>query len=205
MISNEEIIFNKLVEVYPSAMSELTSLSFNDSGNRQFIISDFQGFNYDTVMNCSSVYKIETKEKSPDALFFHNEKLYFIEFKEGRAKKEDIRLKIHEGVTTLYHFVCKHLPSITRQEFIELKINYAVVCRGDGSKSMISAEMINVLENTSKKYSLKNLEGFLVKQTAVIEEPNQLLKFLNRISTGSVTSITVFEHLGQTQTFSLPA
>uniref|UniRef100_UPI0030C7717E hypothetical protein n=1 Tax=Escherichia coli TaxID=562 RepID=UPI0030C7717E len=185
----EEIIFNKLVEVYPSAMSELTSLSFNDAGNRKFIISDFQGFNYDTVMNCSSVYNIETKEKSPDALFLHNEKLYFIEFKEGKAKKEDIRLKIHEGVTTLYHFVCKHLPNITRQEFIELKINYAVVCRGDGSKSMISAEMINVLENTSKKYSLKNLEGFLVKQTTVIEEPNKLLKFLNRISTRSVTSI----------------
>lgn len=205
MISNEEIIYNKLCEVYKDALAEVTGLSFNDSGTRQFIICDAMGFNYDKVLNCSSSYQRELKEKSPDALFLSNSKLYFIEFKEGKSEKDDIRLKIHEGVTTLYHFICKHLPSITRQEFVELNINYAVVCRGNGSKSALSAEMLNALENSSRKYSLKNLEGFLIKRTAVMDEPIQILRFLNRITAGAITSIQVFEHLGTTQQFDLTA
>lgn len=205
MISNEQLIFNKLCSAYPDAMSDVTGLSYNDSGARQFIICDAVGFNYDKVLNCSGSYKRSMKEKSPDALFYNNSKLYFIEFKEGGSQKDDIRLKIHEGITTLFHFVCKHMPSLTRQQFIELDINYAVVCRGNGSKAALSAEMLNALENSSKKYSLKNLEGLILKKTAVMDEPLQFLKFLNRVTSGAVTKIQVFEHMGETQTFDLTA
>lgn len=205
MISNEELVFRKLCEVYPDSMVDVTGLSYNDAGTRNFIICDSKGFNYDTVLNCSPVYKREFKEKSPDALFLYEDKLYFIEFKEGRSQKDDIRLKIHEGVTTLFHFVCKHLPELTRQNFVELNLNYAVVCRASGHRDMRSSAMIAALENSSQRYSLKNLEGFIIKKTAVMEEPQQILKFLNKISAGKVTSITVFEHLGQTETFCLSA
>jgi|GEM_PF-5863756 len=205
MISNEKLIFDKLCEIYPDAMTDVTGLSYNDSGARQFIICDAKGFNYDKVMNCSKSYNKALKEKSPDALFLNNSKLYFIEFKEGKSHKDDIRLKIHEGITTLFHFVCKHLPSLTRQQFIELNINYAVVCRGNGTRAGLSTEMLNALENSSQKYSLKNLEGLILKRTAVMDEPMQLLRFLNRVTSGSVTSIQVFEHLGITQQFDLTA
>ncbi|WP_460645820.1 hypothetical protein [Leclercia adecarboxylata] len=205
MISNEEVVFNKLCEVYPGSLAEVTQLSYNDAGDRKFIICDSRGFNYDTVLNCSTVYKRELKEKSPDALFFYEGKLYFIEFKEGKSHKDDIRLKIHEGVTTLFHFVNKHLPTLTRQNFIELDLNYAVVCRAKGSRNVNSSAMLSALENSSQRYSLKNLEGFLIKKTAVMEEPQQILKFLNKISAGSVTTITVFEHLGRTEEFRLTA
>lgn len=203
MISNEQLIFERLCLLYPDAMSDITGLSYNDSGARQFIISDAIGFNYDKVLNCSGSYNRSLKEKSPDALFYNNSKLYFIEFKEGASNKEDIRLKIHEGITTLYHFVCKNMPSLTRHQFVELDINYAVVCRGNGSKAALSAEMLNALENSSKKYSLKNLEGLILKKTAVMDEPMQFLKFLNRVTSGVVTKIQVFEHLGETRAFEL--
>lgn len=205
MISNEELIFNKLAELHPDAMVDLTTLSFNDAGDRQFIICESLGFNYDKVLNCSSVYSKQLKEKSPDALFFHDSKLYFIEFKEGRSHKDDVRLKIHEGVTTLFHFACKHIPSLTREDFVALNLNYAVICRGNGTRAALSASMLNALENSSQKYSLKNLEGFIIKKTAVMEEPIQILKFLNKLSSGAITNITVFEHLGTTQEFNLTA
>ncbi|WP_147085362.1 hypothetical protein [Pantoea sp. 3_1284] len=114
-------------------------------------------------------------------------------------------MKIHEGITTLYHFISKHLPTMTREDFVSLNFNYAVICRGDGSRSALSREMLSALENSSQKYSLKNLEGFIVKKTAVIDEPNQILRFLNRISSGRVTSIKIFEHLGTTQQFDISA
>ncbi|HCT1664996.1 TPA: hypothetical protein OTP65_003496 [Enterobacter hormaechei] len=203
MISNEELIFNKLNEVHAGSLTDITTLSKNDSGDREFIISDVLGFNYDTVKNCSDAYKKQLKERSPDALFYFDSKLYFIEFKEGKSEKEDIRLKIHEGLTTLYHFVRKNIPAITKKDFMDLHINYAVVCRSKGDKSVLSADMLNALENSSQKYSLKNLEGFLVKQTAVIDEPSQILKFLNKVTSGAVTTIRVFEHMGVTQDFNL--
>ncbi|EOC0414804.1 hypothetical protein ACI00F_003596 [Cronobacter dublinensis] len=205
MISNEQLIFDKLCSIYPDALSDVTGLSYNDSGNRQFIICDAVGFNFDKVLNCSGAYKASYKERSPDALFCNNSTLYFIEFKEGGSNKEDIRLKIHEGITTLYHFVCKYMPSLTRQQFVELNINYAVVCRGDGTKSALSSEMLKALENSSKKYSLKNLEGLILKKTAVMDEPLQVLRFLNKLTSGVVTKIRVFEYLGQTRDFDLTA
>ncbi|WP_182630312.1 hypothetical protein [Pantoea hericii] len=205
MISKEKELFDKLLEVYNNALCDVQALSYNDSGDRDFIISDFVGFNFDKVLNCSNIYKKQIKEKSPDALFYSNNKLYFIEFKEGKSHKEDIRLKIHEGITTLYHFIRKYLPAMTREEFISLDFNYAVVCRGDGSKSALSREMLSALENSSQKYSLKNLEGFIIKRTAVIDDPHQILRFLNRISSGKVTSIKIFEHLGTTQQFDMSA
>ncbi|RBO12815.1 hypothetical protein [Pantoea sp. 3_1284] len=69
MISKEKELFDKLLEVYSDALCDVQALSYNDSGKRDFVISDFIGFNFDKVLNCSSVYKKEIKEKSPDALF----------------------------------------------------------------------------------------------------------------------------------------
>ncbi|POD98060.1 MULTISPECIES: hypothetical protein [Pectobacterium] len=203
MISNEELIFSKLNEIYSDSKKDITSLSLNDSGDREFIICDAMAFNYDSVWNCSGIYRNELKEKSPDALFYHDSKLYFVEFKEGGSRKEDIRLKIHEGITTLYHFVCKHIPSITKKEFVDLNINYAVICRSQSDKSVLSADLLNALENSSRKYNLKNLEGFLIKQTAIVDEPRQILNLLHKITAGTVTNICIFEHMGETQNFSI--
>ncbi|HCP26009.1 hypothetical protein [Pantoea sp. SJZ147] len=189
MTSKSQKIFDKLCEVYPGAMDTITSLSFNSDGKKNFIISDEVGFNYDKVVNHSICYDNGLKEKSPDALFIAEDILYFVEFKEGSAKKDDIRMKIHEGITTLFCFVIKYLPEISREDFFNLDIRYAVVMRG--FRATGRQGFLDSLEASSKKFNLKNIEGFLVSQTTIRDEPGRILALLNKVSSGKISSIQI--------------
>ncbi|HAT6343875.1 TPA: hypothetical protein JAJ28_001590 [Aeromonas hydrophila] len=186
MISNEEIIYNKLLEVYPDAISTITQLSYNDNDRVSFIHSEATAFNYDSVVNCHP--ECENKEKSPDALFLRNETLYFVEFKDGKTNKEDIRLKIHEGVSTLYSFVRKHIHELSRDDFFNLNIKYALIYRSRNSNHSSFAE---ALEATGTKYHLRNLDGYIIKKTRVASCPNNIFSLLEKISGGAVQHILI--------------
>lgn len=187
MISNEELIYNKLLEVHPEAISTITKLSLNDSNNVSFIYSDAVAFNYDVVVNCHP--ECENKEKSPDALFLNENTLYFVEFKDGKSNKEDIRLKIHEGVSTLYSFVSKYLPGLSRKDFFNLDIKYAFVYRCSNPNDRLT--FADALDANSKKYHLKNLDGYIVKKTRVASYPTSILNLLKKVSGGTVQHILI--------------
>ncbi|EHU4850490.1 TPA: hypothetical protein NG669_002211 [Vibrio parahaemolyticus] len=193
MISNEEKIYQKLLEVYPTSMASITKLSYNDDGKANFIESDVEGFDFDTVVNCHP--NCTNKEKSPDSLFYVDSKLYFIEFKEGGSRKEDIRLKIHEAVSTLYSFCRVHLPQITRDEFFSLDIRYAAIFRPKHDHPNPSFAM--TLDMNSKKYHLKNLDGYIVKRTRVATHPSSILSVLKVATANAVTSISIHNHQGK--------
>lgn len=198
MISNAQLIYNELLAQHPNALKEITELSFNKTGNKKFVISNEKGFDYDLVFNCSKAYKEHHKEKSPDAIFCLKDKLYFVEFKEGKHDKSDIRLKIHEGITTLYMFTRLHLPAISKSDFLNLDINYAVVARHN-KKSTSSFQ--EALLEASKKYQLKNMEGFIVNQTRYTSQPSLILQLLEKLTTGNVKHIDIDDGNGVVQRY----
>lgn len=185
--SNEKLIYDKLIEVYPDQIVPITQLSLNDSGDKMFVESDATGFNFDCVLNCHP--NCIKKEKSPDALFYVDDKLYFVEFKEGASKKEDIRLKIHEAVAIIYNFSVEQNLGISREQFFSLDIRYALIYRENHVHP--NPTFANTLEMNSKKYHLKNLEGYIVKKTRVAAHPESIFNILNNVSGGSVTSILI--------------
>ncbi|MEB5959223.1 hypothetical protein MXL39_03050 [Enterobacter sichuanensis] len=189
MISNPLKIYNKLCEIYPSALETVSNLSFNSDGNKNFIISDEIGFNFDKVYNLSACHPDGKKEKSPDCLFLVDDILYFVEFKEGKAKKDDIRMKIHEGITTLFCFVLKHLPDISREEFFKLDIRYTVIMRDFRAQGRDG--FLQDLEAISNKFNIKNIEGFLVTKALVKDSPQRILEFLNKVSSGRIVQIQI--------------
>lgn len=195
MTSKAQHIYNTLLKEHPEAVCTITKLSLNDSGDRNFVISDEVGFNYDCVTNCSASYSFRHKEKSPDALFCVDDKLYFVEFKEGKQDKGDIRMKIHEGITTLYMFVKQYAPEVSREDFFNLDINYAVIIRSDPRH--INSPFKAILKSMSDKYSLKNIEGFIINQTRVTADPEQIVQFLHKVTERKLTCIEIFEHLGK--------
>ncbi|HBC3563820.1 hypothetical protein [Vibrio cholerae] len=186
-ISNEKLIYDKLLEIYPNQLIPITQLSLNDSAKKKFVESNVTGFNFDSVVNCHP--ECEAKEKSPDALFYVDKKLYFVEFKEGGSKKEDIRLKIHEAVATIYNFSVRHNLGISRKEFFEMDIRYAVIYRE--YKANPNPTFADTLEMTSKKYHLKNLEGYIIKKTRIAGHPDSILNLLKSVSGGNVASILI--------------
>lgn len=199
MTSNAQLIFNKLISQYPEGLKEITALSFNKTGNKNFVICSEKGFDYDLVTNCSSAYQEHHKEKSPDALFCINDKLYFVEFKEGKHEKADIRLKIHEGITTLYMFTRRYLPDVEKEDFLKLDINYAVIARHNPNST---SSFQTALLEASKKYQLKNIEGFLVNQTRYTTQPSLILKLIKTVTSNQITHIDIDDGLGGVQRFS---
>jgi hypothetical protein len=195
-IPNEKIIYDKLCSVYPNEIKSITELSKNTTGQRDFLVSPVSGFDFDNVMNWSDKYPSVLNEKSPDALFYHNSTLYFIEFKEGDCNKIDVRTKIHEGINTLYNFVVKHLPQMTRKEFFNLNINYGVFAR-DIKATVQNSTIRATLANSSQKFNLRNLEGMIIKRTRYSTDPQYMVNFLNKITSGGVSEIEVFEYLQQ--------
>jgi hypothetical protein len=187
MSSNEKIIYDALTQSYPSSFKSITELSLNSSANKKFIDSTEIGFNFDDINNMHP--DCERKEQSPDALFFHDDKLYFIEFKEGQVDKKEIRAKIHEAVLTLYHF-CSNNSLLNRHDFFDLDIRYALVYR---EKSHVENSSVIPLTHINNKYSLKNIEGFVVKKTRLCYKPSDILDLLNKVTSGKVDCIYYYE------------
>ncbi|MEC6822919.1 hypothetical protein VXS02_05665 [Photobacterium piscicola] len=193
MASNEELIFNKLQEVYPSSIKEITELSFNDADNRNFIECTNLGFDFDTVNNANLINNNEKKEKSPDAIFCNNQTLHFVEFKEGKHKKEDIRLKIHESNATLFFFCQKYLPEISRTDFFQLKITFTLIHRvRDNRGTMFTSAM----EALVTLHNLGNLDGYIIQKNNVVSFPRSVLNTLRRITGDKQLSINLHQRDG---------
>lgn len=194
-ISNEEKIYNELAKEYSSEIKSITDLSYNSDQCKQFIESQVTGLDFDNVKNCNP--NCPKLEKSPDALFYFNQTLYFIEFKEGKSEKSDIRLKIHEAIVTLYNYIMDKRIGVTREQFFELNIRYAVVFRP--KRTIARPSFATTLDPLAKKYELQNLEGFLIKKTKVAHTPEGILNLLNKVTGGQVNNI-VYHHRNNTNT-----
>lgn len=182
-ISNEELIYNKFIAIYPHFLKSITEISENTSDGQKFIESQFKVFDFDDVENCHEVGGLHS---SPDSLIYFNKGLYFIEYKEGSCKTANIRAKIHEAVATLYSFCRKYLPQIGREEFFELNIRYAVVLRRGDPTSFL-----NALEASTEKFKLQNLEGYILKKTKVVAHPNDVKALLCSLTKNEVLPMVV--------------
>ena len=178
-------IYDALVSEYPDSMKPIAALSRNEQGGKDFVISEVLAFNFDDIL-CFGAAS-QAKEKSPDALFVCGDVLYLVEFKEGRCERSDIRQKIHEGILTLYHYA-RSRGLAKRSSFFDLKIKYAVIRRPGENKG---SRFLELLEESSDNFSLKNMRGWLLQDTAVRWKPDSILGLLHKISDGSVSSIDV--------------
>jgi hypothetical protein len=52
----------------------------------------------------------------------------------------------------------------------------------------------DALEMNSKKYDLKNIEGFIVNKTRIVYQPKTLVRLLKKVTNGAVTQIIVHNH-----------
>lgn len=195
MTSKAKEIYDQLVSDYPHALQSISQLSKNTSAEREFVLSSHLAFNFDLINNICSTLP-NHKEKSPDALFFHDDALYFVEFKEGAVKKDDIRLKIHEAIVSLFHYSLEG-ELATREEFVKLDVRYAIVMR-NSNRGNPEKSFLDTLEATATHFNLQNLEGLLIKKTKVAFQPKSILDLLNKITDGAVLSINVM-NLDQTE------
>lgn len=192
-ISNEQKLYDSFVAHYPDAMQSITQLSKNTDANKNFVICDYQGFNFDVVNNVHS--EQDKKEKSPDGLFYCDGYLYLVEFKESTFKKLDVRAKAHEAMLTLYQFNLRFGPKLSREAFFALNVKFALVARFQTRGNQPT--FANTLEQTYNNSHLGNMQGFLYQDTRVLCDPELIYKLFSKLSGGQVSTLTVHDHFGQ--------
>lgn len=195
MISNEEIIYNKLLSKFPQNIKALTDISFNTTDRRNFIECSYKAFDFDPVENIH-IDGSSSVHSSPDSLFLFNDTLYFVEFKEGKARTCEIRSKIHEALSTLYSFCLRHLPQLTKDDFFKLRIKYAVfLTKGN------PASFLDTLETSKRRFNLKNLEGYLLNKTSVTNCPKITYAILSKLASGKLGQTTIHNNKYPPTTF----
>lgn len=187
MISGAERIYKKLQEAYPNGMATISDLSRNTTDQKDFIVCNHRAFNFDLVNNIGLNGSKPRKEKTPDALFSKGQRLFFVEFKEGSCDKNEIRQKIYEGITALYHFSMQN-NIMNRGEFMEIEIGYVVINRYY-PKGSPGSEILETLERSLDFFCLKNIEGFIVAKTDVKFTKKSIFEFLKLVTGGIVNEI----------------
>ncbi|MCZ8331324.1 MAG: hypothetical protein O9282_08430 [Flavobacterium sp.] len=90
-ISDVEMFFNNNVD-----KKQLSEISFDKENNISLINSNNLCFDFD---------KINEEIKTSDTLYFKNGKIIFVEFKRGKIKDIDFRLKATESIISFYNYV----------------------------------------------------------------------------------------------------
>jgi nitrite reductase/ring-hydroxylating ferredoxin subunit len=201
MTSRAKEIYDSLLNEYPHALQTISALSKNTADNKDFILCNVLAFNFDLLTN-ACINHPNQKEKSPDALFYFNDTLYFIEFKEGDVKKEDVRLKIHEAILTLFHYASTK-GIIVKDEFYDLRIKYAVIMRQKPVNGSPGQSFYDTLERSARYFNLKNLEGLMIEETRIAFQPQTIFNLLNKISNGLISNIQIVDRT-QTTTSNFP-
>lgn len=179
------LIYEALLRYYPDAEKSITEISRNTDTKNDFIVSDRLAFNFDLVKNCRHSGR-DARECSPDALFVDSENIYFVEFKEGKPDRANVRSKIHEGILTLFQFSLSN-DVLSKSEFMSLDISYFVIFR---PKKRSSMEDVLVRCSSENFFGLKNMEGFLLKEAKALCEPKKIINILNKVSRGEISKMT---------------
>jgi len=189
MTINEKIIYDSLVEEFKGEVKSflpLTEMSRNEDNNKDFVISDFEMFNFDCFnameYGVNPQPKGKEKEKTPDGLHYRNNTLYFIEFKEGQTNKLEIRMKIHEALLGIYNYAVCSKGIISREDFFNLRISYSVIKKGD-RKSLANPFYKRIYISTNF-FNLKSMNGFLLQKTHVFVDNQDIEDFLNTVTEG---------------------
>jgi len=188
MISKEKLIYDSLLDEFKDIdhMISITEASRNTSGGRDFVISDYMAFNFDCFNAMRYGYNPEpigdAKEKTPDCLFLKDDCLYFVEFKQGKAEKKDVRLKIHETILGIYNYSVQSKSVFSRSDFFNLKIKYILIKNGD--KGQLSNPFYKRIYVAQNFFNLRYMNGFILESTHVFVDSDDITNFFHTITDG---------------------
>lgn len=167
-----------LVDNFSDCMKTITELSFNSTDQKKFYSSNFQLYCFDSIVK----KQLNSKSKSADGLYMSDTAIFFIEFKEGSEKNiktENIKLKLFEGLNSLYKIlVDKSQTQVDKSEFWKLEFVYIVIYRASERSSSFG----RALTNSSVKWGLKEYEGLYISK-ALTEYKPQMVEHIFKVIT----------------------
>ncbi len=162
----EEILRGKL-EI---CLRPLSKISLDDANDKSMLDCTTMFFDYDLIAR--KVYEAlqqkqtektagnengkENMPKTPDMIFFRNNMIYFVEFKNGWITKKviwDVKLKALEGsFIALQKLIAKYKVSVPFMEVMELRKVYILVYNQAKFEAQVAKKIKKLEEMKNKKH-----------------------------------------------------
>lgn len=165
----KEETIHQLPKIFQDNICTIKNCSLYDKPNRKFMCdSQLTAINFDRIPKYYSQGKgWAAMPKSNDALYIKNHtEWYFIEFKNGTIRSDDIYQKIYDSILILLDL--KLIPDL---DFCRQNIHYILVYNKnkfkDKSQSLqtVHAHTQNLAKGEQKLFDLANIQGRLFAQT----------------------------------------
>ena len=183
------------ISIFESNRSTLKETSLDKDKHYYMVDSLLEVIDFDKVKeNYISGIKLEEIPKSCDAFYKKDDKLFFIEFKNGKVLTFDIRKKIYDSILIFNDIVkCNICDTRKEIEFIlvyneEVNKNNKECKEFPGKKIQESKSFKKISDSFSKlgnkeilKFKLGDFQNYLLKDLHTYTENEFQEKFLNKI------------------------
>lgn len=166
----KEEIIKELPDVLRDKICTLKTASRDDTKREYMCDSSLQVINFDRVPNEYSKGKgWRGVPKSNDALYIDSSgKWYFIEFKNGAVKKDNIYRKLYDSLVMIYE-----MGLIPDFNFSRNNINYILVYNGEkqnrvqesASRTATYNYIYRLSQREEKLFGIEDFEGYLFCET----------------------------------------
>lgn len=180
-----EFLIENLKRNFESDICLLEDISKDTHNDHLFIQMDYKSIHFDKVPYQWSEGKLDLHSFCVDTLIHdkNNNTLYLIEFKSGwpKGKTQELRLKAYESIGKLMKYWQYNLKK-DRKDFFEIKVRYCLITRAQSKQDSSNPRFLDALSTSRNVFSLKNLDNTIVEKTAILIDPEDIFKFLSRIT-----------------------
>ena len=167
MISKVHKIFD---ENYNDCIKTVTILSFDDNNKESLCTSEKKFLGYDNIVRRFNNESL----CSSDIIHIKNDRVIFIEFKNGCIKdpKEKMRIKlkgVEGGFICLFEILNKNNKSISFDDVIKLPKEYIIVYNGQKNISRTS-RILSHLEALNLRFGLEKYKGTFFNNIQTVTE-----------------------------------
>ncbi|WP_407270105.1 hypothetical protein [Radiobacillus sp. PE A8.2] len=178
-INDLKIIFENALATYKNTITELSKDTDN---NESLCISNKQYIDYDKLVE--TFYHSDETLSSPDLIYVSDEKIVYVEFKNGSLKKsmekKTLKLKgIEGGFIALFNIFKSYKNDVTFDEIQLLKKEYYVVYNSEKNPHSSSrvAGIVSHLQMQPIRFGLKWYQGNFFSKVETMSSH----RFLERI------------------------
>lgn len=167
MIKSLQELFQESFQVF---YEPITELSYDDSNKQSLCISAEKMYNYDRIIR--HLFKHGEAIATPDAVYFKDKKIIFVEFKNGfinERERKNLRLKAIEGAYIgLYTIIQRAQLPYSFEDIHRQRKEYYIVYNPIKNKKTRTNKIKHHLSAVSTRFGLERYQGIFFEKIHTI-------------------------------------
>jgi hypothetical protein len=159
---------------YGSYKNDVTTLSLDDDNAVSLCYSERRFFDYDAIVQQIAQIESEDSLSSSDIIHFKENKVIFIEFKNGKIDsktKKELKIKgIEGGFIALYKAVKRVDSSASFNDIVVIPKEYCIVYNSQRNPNSRITAITQHMESVRIRFSMEKYQGTFFERVLTVSE-----------------------------------